>query len=193
MKTRLIAIPLLALAAIHAPNASGQQINIKPGLWQLDMTTPGAAKGQGNPMAGYIAGMKAQMAKMPPEQRKQLEATLAELDARGTEFTSDGVRMKECITKEDIANYDFLGKKEMDSCTRKASPTAGGMNLSMNCTRPQMSIEASVKSQGDKAYTFTSIATVPGPDGKPMTQRSSGSAKWLSSDCGKVKPASSKE
>lgn len=187
MTTRLLAIPFFALAALHAPDSCAQQVNIKPGLWQLDMTAPG--KANGNPMAGYIAQLKSQMASMPPEQRRQLEATLAELDARGTEFTSDGVRMKECITKENIANYDFLGKKGMDSCTRKVSPTAGGMNLSMNCTRPQMSVEASVKSQSDKAYTFESIATVQGPDGKPMTQKSSGSAKWLSSDCGKVKPS----
>lgn len=191
MKTILIAMSVLTLAAVHAPNAAAQQVNIKPGLWQLDMTLPGQSKG--NAMAGHVEQMKAQMASMPPEQRKKMESTLAQLEARGTEFTSDGLRTKHCITKENMANFDFLGKKGMESCTQKTSPTADGMKVSMQCTRPQMKVDASMKRQSDKAYTFESIATVPGPDGKPMTQKTSGSGKWLGSDCGEIKPASAKE
>ncbi len=190
MSTKLIAMSVLALAAAHAPNAYAQQVNIKPGLWQLDMSMPGQ---QGNAMAGYVEQMKAQMASMAPEQRKKLESALAQLDARGTEFTSEGLRTKQCITKENLADFNFLGKRGMESCTQKASPTPGGMRVSMHCTRPRMDVDASMKYQGDKAYTFESTATVIGPDGKPMTQKTSGSGKWLGSDCGKVKPASKSE
>ncbi|QOY93451.1 DUF3617 domain-containing protein [Massilia sp. UMI-21] len=188
MRTRLIALPLFALAGICASNAAAQQVNIKPGLWQFDMTMPGQAKG--NPMAAYVGQMKEQMASMPPEQRKRIASTLAELEARGTEFTSEGVRTKTCVTRENLANLDFLGNKGTESCTRKASPLPGGMQVSMHCTRPRMSIEASLKYQGEKAYTFESLTTVTGPDGKPMTHKTSGSGKWLSSDCGKIKPTS---
>lgn len=191
MRTILIATPLLTLAALCASNVSAQQVNIKPGLWQFEMTMPGNS--QGNAMAGYIKQMKAQMASMPPEQRKQIESTLADMEARGTEFTSDGMRTKQCITKENLTNFDFLGKKGMESCTRKTSPTAGGMNVSMKCTRPQMNVDASLKYLGDKAYSFESTTTMPGPDGKPLVQKSNGTAKWLGSDCGKVKPASGSE
>lgn len=190
MRTTVIAT-LFTLAAIGATDASAQQTNIKPGLWQLDVAMPGKMKG--NPMAGHLELMKAQMASMPPEQRKQIEAALADLEARGTEFTGDGVRTKECITKDNIAKFDFLGKNGPDNCMRKSSPTVGGVNVSMTCTRPQMKVDAAVKFQGDKAYTFESVATLPGPDGKPVSQKSSGSGKWLSSDCGKIKPASISE
>ncbi|WP_168710158.1 DUF3617 domain-containing protein [Massilia sp. Mn16-1_5] len=188
MRTTAIATALLTFAAFCAGSASAQQVNIKPGLWQLEATVPG--KAQGNAMAGYMERMKAQMAKMLSEQRKEIEKTMADLQARGTEFTGNGMRTKECITKENIAKFDLLGKKGPDSCTRKGTPTVGGVNVSMTCTQPKMQVDAAVKFQGDKAYTFESVATLAGPDGKPMTQKTSGSGKWLSSDCGAIKPSS---
>ncbi|MFC5479764.1 DUF3617 domain-containing protein [Massilia suwonensis] len=187
MRTTAIATTLLTLAAFCAGSACAQQLNIKPGLWQLEATVPG--KAQGNAMAGYMERMKAKMAKMPPEQRKEIEKTMADLQARGTEFTGNGMRTKECITRENIAQFDLLGKKGPDSCTRKGTPTAGGVNVSMTCTQPKMQVDAAVKFQGDKAYTFESVATLAGPDGRPMTQKTSGSGKWLGSDCGAIKPS----
>jgi hypothetical protein len=186
-----IATALSTLALLCAANASAQLPNIKPGLWQLDVTVPG--KAQGHPMAGYVEKMKAHMASMPPEQRKEIEKSLADLQARGTEFTGDGLRTKECITKENIAKFDLLGKKVPDSCTRKSSPTVGGMKVSMTCTQPPMKVDAAIKFQGEKAYTFESLATVTGSDGKPMTHKSTGTGKWLGSDCGKIKSASDDE
>jgi hypothetical protein len=191
MRTTPLAATLFALAALCTGHASAQAPNIKPGLWQLDVTMPGEASAPA--MAGMLKQMKAQMASMPPEQRKEIEKTLADLQARDTEFTGNGLRTKECITKDDIANFDLLGKKEADTCTRKSSPTAGGVKVSMVCTRPRMKVDAAVKFQGEKAYTFESVATTTGPDGKPLSHKSSGSGKWLSSDCGKIKPASAGE
>lgn len=185
MKTTLFATTILTLA-ICATNASAQNMNIKPGLWQLEVTMPGA---DSKPMMGYITQMKARMASMPPAQRKEMEAALAGLEASGTEITSNGLRTKQCITKENIAQYDLLGKSQAEGCTNKASPKPGGVNVSMTCERPQMKIEAAVTFQGEKAYTFESLATVPGPDGKMMTQKSSGTGQWLGSDCGRVQPA----
>jgi hypothetical protein len=191
MRTPPIASALSTLALVCAANASAQLPNIKPGLWQLDVTLPG--KAQGHPMAGYVEKMKAQMASMPPEQRKEIEKSLSDLQARGTEFTGDGLRTKECITKENIAKFDLLGKKAPDSCTRKTSPAVGGVKLSMTCTQPPMKLDAAIKFQGEKAYTFESLATISGPDGKPMTHKSTGTGKWLGSDCGRIKPTADGE
>ena len=191
MRTTAIASTLFTLAACYAAGASAQQMNIKPGLWQLEVTLPGEANG--NQMAGLLEQMKAQMASMPPDQRKEMEKMLGDFQARGTEIKGDRMRMKECITKEDIAKFDFLGKKDKDSCTRKSLPMVGGMKVSMACTQPPMKVDAAVKFQGEKAFTFESLSTMAGPDGKQMTQKSSGSGKWLGSNCGKVKPASDDE
>lgn len=187
MRTTWIAATALALATVGASNAFAQPPTIKPGLWQIQMTLPGGMKG--NPMAGQIEMMKSQMASLPPDQRREMEKVIAGLQAQGTEFTSDGLRTNQCITKEDIARFDFMGNKGPDSCTRKSTPMPGGMNVSMQCTKPKMNLDAVVKFQGENAYTFQSTATMAGPDGKMTTQKSSGSGKWLGSDCGLLKPA----
>jgi hypothetical protein len=182
-----IAKLFLSLAAVCASTAFAQQVDIKPGLWQLDVTMPGANI-KGNPMAGLAEQMKRQMASMPPEQRKDMEKALADLDASGTEFTDGGVRTKVCFTKEDIAKFDLLGKKGADGCTRKGNAVPGGATISMVCTKPKMKVDASVRYAGDKAYTFESTVTQTAPDGSTTTQKSNGTGKWLSGDCGKVKP-----
>ncbi|WP_273163491.1 DUF3617 domain-containing protein [Massilia timonae] len=175
----------LSMATLCATNAFAQQVNIKPGLWQIDMTLPGQAGG--NQMAGIVALMKSQMASMPPAQRAEIQRRLG---ASGTEFTDDGLRTKQCITKEDIAKFDVFGKKGPEGCTRNATPTAGGMNVSMQCAQPQVKIDAVVKTPSDTAYTFDSTATMAGPGGAMMTQKTSGTGKWLGSDCGNVAPVS---
>lgn len=190
MKTKRIASTVLALVTVCASNAYAQPPEIKPGLWQIQMTLPGGMKG--NPMAGQIALMKSQMASLPAEQRREMEKVLAGLQAQGTEFTSDGLRTNQCITKEDIAKFDLMGDKGPDSCTRKSTPVPGGMNVSMQCTQPKMNLDAVVKVQNENAYTFQSTATMAGPDGKMTTQKTSGSGKWLGSDCGQLKPASAR-
>lgn len=188
MRMPRIATTFFALATVCAANAFAQPVAIKPGLWQLDMTLPASV--QGNQMAGMLEMMKKQMASMPPEQRKEMEKMLADMDARGTKITGDGLRTNECFTKENIARFDLMGKKGPDGCTNQATPVAGGVNVSMQCPKQQMKIDAAVKYQGDKAYTFDSTATLPGPDGKMMTQKTTGTGKWLGSDCGKVTPVS---
>ena len=178
---------VLSLATLCATNAFAQQVDIKPGLWQLEMTLPG--KGGGKQMASIAALMKSQMDSMPAAQRAEVQKKLGELGAGGTEFTENGLRTKQCITKQDIAQFDVFGKKGPDGCTRNATPMAGGLNVSMQCTQPQVKIDAVVKTQSDEAYTFDSTATMAGPNGTTMTQKTSGSGKWLGSDCGQLKPA----
>ena len=184
MRTTRIATLVFALATVCTTTASAQQVGIAPGLWQIDMTLPG--KVAGSSVAGYLQMMKQQVATLPPEQRSEIEKGMAELSARGTEFTGDGLRTKHCITKQDIANFDLLGKKAPDTCTRKATPVAGGFTMTMTCTQPRMQIDAAMQIQSDKAYTFESTTNVAGPDGRLILQKSNGTGKWLSGDCGNI-------
>jgi len=177
----------LSMAILCTTNALAQQVNIKPGLWQIDMTLPGQAGG--NHMAAVVALMKSQMASMSPAQRAEIQKRLG---VGGTEFTDNGLRTKQCITKENIARFDVFGKQGPEGCTRNATPVAGGMNVSMQCTQPQVKIDAVVKTPSDTAYTFDSTATMAGPDGTMMSQKTSGSGTWLGSDCGNVAPPSGK-
>ena len=185
-----VAATILALATAWTPNAFAQQVPIKPGLWQFDMKL--SDEGRSNPLAGHLARMRSQMASMPPAQRQEMEKMLAQMSAGGTEITGDGLRTRQCLTKEDIARYDVLGKKGLDGCTTKSAPVPGGAKLSMQCAQPPMKVDASVKYQSDTAYTFESTAVLRDGEGNQQTQKSSGAGKWLGSDCGKIKPASGK-
>ena len=184
MRTTRAAHIILALASLCAGQAFAQQPTIKPGLWQIDMALPD--KAAGNPLGGYLELMKSQMALMTPEQRAQIDKMMA---ASGTELNGDGVRTRQCITQQNINDFDLFGKKGADSCTKKMTPTADGMNVSMTCAQPRMKVDAVVKAESETSYRFESVTTVPGPGGADISQKSSGTGKWLGSDCGKTAAA----
>jgi hypothetical protein len=184
MRTTRAAHIILALASLCAGQAFAQQPVIKPGLWQIDMTLPD--KASGNPLGGYLEMMKSQMAMMTPEQRAQIDKMLA---ANGTELNGDGLRTKQCLTRQNITDFDLFGKKGADSCTKKMTPTADGMNVSMTCAQPRMKVDAVLKAESETSYRFESVTTVPGPGGADISQKSSGTGKWLGSDCGKTAAA----
>lgn len=184
MRTTRAAHIILALASLCAGQAFAQQPIIKPGLWQIDMTLSDQASG--NPLGGYLELMKSQMAMMTPEQRAQIDRMMA---ASGTELNGDGLRTRQCITRQNINDFDLFGKKGADSCTKKMTPTAGGMNVSMVCTQPRMKVDAVLKAESETSYRFESVTTVPGPGGADISQKASGTGKWLGSDCGKTAAA----
>ena len=65
MKTRLTALAVLSLASITAAPASAQ--DFKPGLYQVTSKISG-----NNQMAAMMTQQKEAMAKMTPEQRRQM-------------------------------------------------------------------------------------------------------------------------
>lgn len=189
MRTKHATQIVLALASLCAAQAFAQQPAmkpamkpaIKPGLWQIDMTLPGNAAGI--QMGSYIDLMKSQIASLAPEQRAQVDNMLA---ASGVELQGDHLRKQQCITQQEINKFDVFGQKGTESCTTKTTPITGGMNVHMICTQPRMKVDAVVTAESETSYRFESVATLPGPDGKEFSQKSSGTGKWLGSDCGKA-------
>lgn len=184
MRTTRAAHIVFVIASLCAGQAFAQQPVIKPGLWQIDMTLSDQASG--NPLGGYLELMKSQMALMTPEQRAQIDRMLA---SSGTELNGDGLRTRQCITRQNINDFDLFGKKGGDSCTKKMTPTADGMNVSMTCAQPRMKVDAVLKAESETSYRFDSVTTLPGPGGADISQKSSGTGKWLGSDCGKTAAA----
>ncbi|MEM8511465.1 hypothetical protein RCH14_000756 [Massilia sp. MP_M2] len=181
MRTKHATQIVFVLASLCAGQVFAQQPTIKPGLWQIDMSL--SDKAAGNPLGGYVELMKSQMASMTPEQRAQIDNMLA---ASGTELKGDGLRTRQCITQQNINDFDLFGKKGADSCTKKMTPIAGGMNVNMVCTQPRMKVDAVLRADSETAYRFESVATVPGPGGQEISQKSSGTGRWLGSDCAKT-------
>lgn len=184
MKTQLIATTLFALTAMAAGPATAQYM--KPGLWQFTTTTPGKGDGT-DPMAAYVANMKKEMATMDPAARKEVEAMLADLAARDTKFTRDGLETRACISKDEVQSLDKLMGKDGNCTTQRSPLVAGQIKLNVSCTNPPSTGSAVIRFQGDTGYSMESTMTG-NFNGQRMTQKVTSTGKWLSSNCGKVKP-----
>jgi hypothetical protein len=184
MKRTLFVPIFAALAAIHANNAMAQQVSIKPGLWQIDMAMVDDTKS--NPLGDFVQQLQAST--LTDEDRKELAKSTAELAAKGTEWNTNGLRQKECLTRERIARSDILGGDAVANCTVASSPSADGVTMKTTCPDPTTNLEIRLKYQGEEAFAMEMITATPGLDGTPMTLK--GSGKWLSSNCGNVKPTS---
>jgi hypothetical protein len=143
----------------------------------------------GNPqMDAAMAQMQQQMAAMPPEQRKQMEAMMAQ---RGVNMPSaasgGGMGMKVCITPEMAARSEMPSQKEGDCTTNITSRTASGMKMSFVCTNPPSKGDGTYTFSGDTAYTMA-MTIQSTQDGKTQNMTLNGSGKWLGTDCGNIKP-----
>lgn len=165
---------LLAAPALAASNP------MRPGLWEHSFTM----KSQSGEMEKAMADMQRQMASMPPEQRKMMEQMMA---AQGVGLGPRGNSVKVCLTAEDIAR-DFIPQQEADCRQEVVKRTAASMKVRFTCAgKHPTSGEGEIRFLGPMAYTgVTTVNTTAG--GKPERMRMTQSGKWLSADCGKIRP-----
>ena len=173
-------MPVLS-ALILALCASGAHAQSQaPGLWEQSMTM----KSAGGEMEKAMADMQKQLAAMPPEQRKQMEQAMA---GRGMKMGAQGTSLKVCISKEQAAR---AAEPSMNGdCTNKdVQRTATSVKFKFECTKPRPSSgEGEWTFTSDKAYTGK-IATTTEVAGKPQQMTMDMTGKWLSADCGDIKP-----
>jgi hypothetical protein len=170
----LIAAGAVALAALPAAAQS-----LKPGLWEVQNKVSTAG------MPDAMAEMQKQMAAMPPEQRKQMEAMMAQHGMRMAPGTGGGIATQMCMTREMVERNEL----PMDEGCRMTQQqrTGNTMRMAFTCTKPPSTGEGEFTFLGPEAYR--SRMTVKVTDkGRTETATVEGSAKWLSADCGKVKP-----
>jgi hypothetical protein len=180
MRTRLlflaaIALPLnlLLVAAAHAQ----LQTQMQPGLWETTMQM----KSQSGEMEKAMAQAQAAMAKMTPEQRKQMEAMMGK-NGMAMGGTPNTVRI--CISPEQAAMRQIPAR---DGCTHT-------MQHSGNTTRMQFSCAGNPPSTGEGQFTLQSPKAYDGEftfttqrNGKPEVMQMKQAGKWLSADCGAIK------
>lgn len=167
-----------ALAALALPVAAQ---SLKPGLWEMNN------KMGGNPqMDQAMAEMQKQLAAMPPEQRKQMEAMMAQ---RGTQMAQPGkgggMAMKVCMSREQVERNEV---PMQDDCKITSQSRSGNTaRMAFTCSKPPSSGEGTFTYLGPEAYTSKmTVKTV--VDGKAETMTLEGSGKWLSADCGNLRP-----
>jgi hypothetical protein len=178
--TRFLASVLLAGTALGA----GAQ-SMKPGLWEITHKM-GSSSGE---MEKAMADMQKQMAEMTPEQRKMMQDMMAKQGGGMSPGMGAGgaSSMKVCISKE-MAERNEVGSSQQGDCKQTNSARSGNtMKFAFTCSNPQSSGEGQVTFVSPEAYTMkmTSNTMMRGKAEK-MTMDASG--KFLSSDCGNIKP-----
>jgi len=175
---------LSALALCLAASAHAESPNLKPGLWEMQMQGGQAA---GMPdmaqMHKAMQHLQAQMAKMPPEQRKMMEAQMGTM---GVAVTATGIRT--CMTEEDIRHENI--PMSDDNCdTTIKTRTASRWVATTVCREPAMTGEAEAIFESPVAYVVR-VKGVVGEEGRKRPYDMNMRFKHISTDCGKVKPAS---
>ena len=173
---------LLALAALAAggfASAASAQ-NLKPGLWEITNDV----KGGGTDAS--MAQLQQHMKSMSPQQRKLMEDMMAKQGMKMGPGGAGGISVRTCLTKEMVERNE-LPSQQGDCKTTKQQRSGNTMKFAVTCTRPPSSGEGQVTIQSPEAYTMRmSLNSQMG--GKPHTTNMEMAGKWLSADCGSVKP-----
>ena len=165
---------LITLLTLNAQAA----LQMNPGLWEVKSIIK--ADGQ---VVDPQAGLKKLMTKMTPERRKRFETAMA------ANLSSNGL-MQVCFTKDMLANEGAFMQEESKSCDLQfADRTATKVSMTFKCKNGSNgNANWNIKS-GGKAYDGQMNFTYKTGKKSEVTHE----GKWVSADCGKVKPVNFKQ
>ncbi|MDB5873276.1 MAG: hypothetical protein JWQ07_2718 [Ramlibacter sp.] len=174
----LVAVALATFAA------TGWAQSLKPGLWEI---TNKMQTGSGQ-MEQQMAQAQAQMANMPPDQRKMVEEMMAKQGVKmGSGGPGGGMSVKVCMTREMVERNEMPAQQRGDCQTTQQSRSGNTMKMAFSCTNPPSSGEGQVTFTSSEAYSMK-MAVNTTVQGKPEKINMDGAGKWLGADCGTVKP-----
>jgi hypothetical protein len=175
-----VSVVLAALLLAGAGTGVAAQ-SLKPGLWEINNRM------KNNPqMDQAMAQMQQQLAAMPPEQRKQMEAMMAQRGVRMAPNAAGGMTVQMCMTPEMAQHNDV---PMQDGCKLTRQQRSGKtMKVAFTCTRPPSSGEGEFTFGSPEAYSsrMTMRTTA---QGRSETTEMESSGRWLAADCGNIKPA----
>ena len=177
MRKTLIAA--LAASAVALP-AWAQ--SMKPGLWEISNKTSGGQQEQA------MAQLQQQLAQMPPEQRKQMEAMMAQRGMRMAP-AGGGMAMRVCMTKDMVERNEVPTR---EGCTSTRQQRGGNtIKVAFSCASPPSSGEGEVNFTPD-SYTSHMVVRSKA-QGRDETMVVDSTGKWLGADCGDVKPPAARK
>ena len=181
MPARPFARLFVALAAV-ALSAGAAAQSMKPGLWEVRQQPQLDAQQQ-----AQMDQARQQMAAMPPEQRKQMEAMMAQRGA-SVDLTGGGVTVKVCVTKEQAAR-DAPPVDDRGDCKQDFKRDGAVIHTRFECSKPPSKGEGEITLASPEAYSMQMRVTGE-RGGQPATMVLTGQGRWIGTDCGAVKPAS---
>lgn len=194
----------VAGAMSFALKAEPIKVDMQAGLWENKVvwggdSTAGIPAIQPDQVKFAMEEMKRQLANMSPEQRKQMEAMMAQSGMKVTdngvsfnnsqvEISPTGTNAKLCVTQAQIDRGELPDDvKGCESVLRKISATQ--FRSTHVCSGEYSGTgESEVTFHSPKHYTGTGKMNQV-MNGEKRTMEFTMEGKWLSSDCGDVKPA----
>lgn len=168
--------------ALTSAAALAQQPHIRPGLWEETINV----KSDNAQMNAAMEQMKQRMAAMTPEQRAAMDKAMA---GHGMGMTGGGANtMRVCVTKEQIARG--FRPEERGHCSRANIVTSGRVtkfDFACQSERGGITGHGEYTELSDTAFTVSTTADISNPK-MTMHMQNDMSGKFVSSDCGDVKP-----
>ena len=125
-------------------------------------------------------------ARIAPPIANEMETMMAGRGVQMAPAAGGGMRMKMCMTKE-MAERNDIPANRGDCKTGQQQRSGNTLKMTFTCANPPSRGDTQVTFNGPDAYTSKTNVTST-VDGKPETMTMEGSGKWLSADCGSVKP-----
>ncbi len=179
MKMRVCGAVVL-MSVLGASSAWAVKLDMAPGLWDMGYTM----KSQSGDVEKALELARQQLAGLPPEQRKMMEDMLAK---QGVALGEDANSVKLCITQEQLDKGQL--PQQDSNCSQ--SITESGKNtyqISLECKgNPPTSGTGTITFSDAKNYTGTFVMNA-SPAGKPDVMTIQQTGKWLSADCGNIRP-----
>lgn len=171
-----LAVSLAGVAVIEAQNPVPP---VKPGLWQTTMSQLDAS-GKEMPAPGLDA-----LAKMSPAAREKMAATMK---AQGVQMPDEHGVMKACLTRESLNSGAWAQVASEAGCTTNYSQRTGSAwKWHSSCPGLKTESDGEMVFTGAEGYRTTMRTTrTVGANATTTTRIISG--KWLSADCGDIKP-----
>jgi Protein of unknown function (DUF3617) len=174
----LIIAGALVLAAVSAQTQTAPRI--KPGLWQIQVER----EEDGKKMPDASERMREHMKSMTPERRKQFEESMK---ARGVDLGAGGA-VKLCYSQKMLENHAWAdqGTCKVDYTNRSAT------SWKWHASCPELHYQGDGEASFPDPQSFVVKSSGVSTNGsKNLSMNSTRTGKWLSADCGDVKPMDS--
>ena len=170
MTKNVLAVLILFAGASLAADVT--PLNLKPGLWE----TTTVQERSGMPSLPPEA-----LARMPPEQRARIEAMTANKPA--------GTTAQSCRLDKDLRPFTSDSNKSCTTTIVTSTGTRQEAKMECNMNGNTGTGTATVEAK-DSEHVNGLVTMHMGANGRNMDMKITITAKWISSDCGNVKPAS---
>jgi hypothetical protein len=127
------------------------------------------------------------MANMPPEQKKMMQDMMAKQGMQTGAGGPGGMSVKTCLTKE-MAERNEVPAQKGDCKTTKQEKSGNTMKFAVTCSNPPSTSEGQITFTSSEAYNMKMVTRSRVDSKNPQTMNMEMNGKWLSSDCGSIKP-----